>query len=50
MELVGIKKISSVLPDWSVHDKKELKSQLLFRLTSVLVPVPSHKSIIFSVH
>ena len=50
------KKLCSVPPDWSVHNKKELKgdrgitlpqSQLLFRLTSVLVPVASRKSIIF---
>ena len=52
------KKLCSVPPGWSVHKKKELKgdrgitlpqSQLLFRLTSVLVPVASRKSIVFSV-
>ena len=50
------KKLCSVPPDWSVHKKKELKgdrgitlpqSQLLYRITSVLVPVASRKSIFF---
>ena len=56
MELDGVvkKKLCSVPPDWSVHKKKELKgdqgvaipqSQLLYRLTCVLVPASSHKSI-----
>ena len=53
------KKLCSVPPVWSVHEKKELKgdrgltlpqSQLLYRLTSVLVPVASRKSIFFSIH
>ena len=50
------KKLCSVPSDWSVHKKKELKgdqgltlpqSQLLYRLTSVLVPVASRKSNFF---
>ena len=50
------KKLCSVPPNWSVHKKKELKgdrgltlpqSKLLYRLTSVLVPVGSRKSIFF---
>ena len=51
------KKLCSVPPEWSVHKKKELKgdqgltlsqSQLLYRLTSVLVPAASRKSNFFS--
>ena len=50
------KKLCSVPPDWSVHKEKALKgdrgvtipqSQLLYKLTSVLVPVASRKSIFF---
>ena len=50
------KRLCSVPPDWSVHKEKALKgdrgvtipqSQLLYKLTSVLVPVASRKSIFF---
>jgi len=56
MELDGVVKKSSIASDRSVHKKKELKgdqgvtiqqSQLLYRLTSVLVPVALRKSIFF---
>ena len=59
MELDGVVKKSyvPVPPEWSVHKKKEFRgdrgltlsqSQLLYRLTSVLVPVASRKSNFFS--
>ena len=54
----AVKKLCSVPPNWSVHKKKELKrdrgltvpqSKLLYRLTSLLVPVASRKSIFVQV-